>query len=106
MILIDNLDVIISDRDAVLDYMGHHPEIYLPLIYSYARIRDMFGPSAVILLNTQLEEGYTDLIIMTLRLTKYIDNVISTLDKIMGESDSCVCRSRGWILLTTDFHIA
>ena len=52
-----------------------------------------------------LDVGDTNLIIMTVRLSKYIDNVISTLDKIMEESDKCICRSRGWLLLTTDFHI-
>ena len=101
MILIDNLDIVMSDRDEVIDYMGHHPAIYLPLVYSYARVREIFGSSAVILLDV----GDTNLIIMTVRLSKYADNVISILDKIMEESDTCICRSRGWLLLTTDFYI-
>jgi hypothetical protein len=105
MILIDNLDIVMSDRDEVIDYMGHHPDNYLPIIYSYARVREIFGSSAVILLDIQILVGDPDLIIMTVRLPEYIDNVISTLNKIMEESDTCVCRSRGWLLLTTDFHI-
>ena len=100
MILIDNLDIVMSDKDAVSDYMRHHPDNYLPIIYSYARVREIFGSSAVILLDV----GDPNLIIMTVRLSKYIDNVISTLDQIMVESDKCICGSRGWLLLTTDFH--
>ena len=42
MILIDNLDIVMSDKDVVIDYMGHHPAIYLPLVYSYARVRDIW----------------------------------------------------------------
>jgi len=105
MILIDNLDIVMSDKDAVSDYMRHHPDNYMPIIYSYARVREIFGLSAEILLDTQILVGDPDLIIMTVRLPEYIDNVISTLNKIMEESDTCVCRSRGWLLLTTDFHI-
>jgi len=106
-ILLDNLNVEITNRDAVIDYILDHSGFDMSVMYASIRIREEFGNDAEVLLDLKkICEKCQDILVLTVRQKSYDDDIISRLDHISDEFDTDSNEGSGWLLLTTDFHYA
>ena len=106
-ILLDNLNVVINGRDAVIDYILDHSGFDVSVMYACIRIREVFGSEAEVLLDLKkICEKCQDIIVLTVRQKSYDDDIMNRLDDISDEFDTDSHEGSGWLLLTTDFHYA
>lgn len=106
-ILLDNLNVEITNRDAVIDYILDHSGFDVSVMYASIRIREVFGSEAEVLLDLKkICEKCQDILVLTVRQKSYDDDILNRLDDISDEFDTDSNEGSGWLLLTTDFHYA
>jgi len=106
-ILLDNLSVEITNRNAVIDYILDHSGFDMSVMYASIRIREEFGNNAEVHLDLKkICEKCQDILVLTVRQKSYDDDIMNRLDNISDEFDTDSNEGSGWLLLTTDFHYA
>jgi len=106
-ILLDNLNVKITNKDAVINYILDHSGFDVSVMYASIRIREEFGNNAEVLLDLKkICEKCQDILVLTVRQKSYDDDIMNRLDNISDEFDTDSNEGSGWLLLTTDFHYA
>jgi len=106
-ILLDNLNVEINEKNAVIDYILDHSGFDMSVMYASIRIREEFGNDVEVFLDLKkICEKCQDIVVLTIRQKSYDDDIMNRLDHISDEFDTDSNEGSGWLLLTTDFHYA
>ena len=101
--------IIISDKEAVNEWLFHHTGAYQEILMAVSMIKREFGKEVELELRIEPhrnDEVSARLAIITLRLPVYENTqIIDRLDEISEALDDGKEDSDVWLLLTTDFRI-
>ncbi len=99
-------DLVVPNPSEVRSYLKEHPEIPGILPALAKATREEFQEPAELSLEVYHDPEIDDhFLTLLVRLPAYDSNTMKRIDSVWGKFEKKICKTSGWLTLTTDFRL-